>query len=179
MTKPNESGNSDFNWPPIAICALLLGFAIAVYVSRVPRKPGAPDLLQQINQLFAWRSEPVAPNFGQALIITANSRDQLTAVTTLSPRGFHPLLAASEEEVQSQLRTHPGAVKLAVLDASLPDYVGIVRALKAILPADNIIVLKRSRRSEDIAPMLLDRLDSLPRVRLRNRDAAPVVRRAS
>jgi hypothetical protein len=71
-------------------------------------------------------------------------------VATLSPRGFHPLLASSEREVLSQIRAYPGTLRLAVVDATLPDYAFIARALKDTLPIGSIIVLKGSHRSQDI-----------------------------
>lgn len=49
-------------------------------------------------------------------------------------------------------------MRLAVVDATLPDYAVIERALKAALPTGNIIVMQSSHRSQDIGPMLLDRL---------------------
>jgi hypothetical protein len=159
MMKFNMAGGADFNWPPIAFCAVLLGFVVAIHLGRTPGRNGATELF---HWLLAPRSQTVAAaDFGQALVVTANSRDQLTVVTTLSPRGFHPLLASCEAEVQSQIGAYPGTVTLAVVDASLRDYVRIARTLKAILPVDSIIVLKSSRRSEDVGPMLLDRLESL------------------
>jgi hypothetical protein len=111
--------------------------------------------------LFTWHSQAVSAEIGQVLVITANPGDQLSAITTLSPRGFHPLLAATDREVQSQIRAYPGAVKLAVVDATLPDYPRIARALKEILPSAHIIVLRHSRGSPDIGPMLLQRLEFL------------------
>ena len=48
-----------------------------------------------------------------------------------------------------------------MVDASLPDYTVIARALKNVLPVRRIIVLTASTRSQDIGPMLLDRLGTL------------------
>ena len=149
------SGAYDFTWPPMVICAVWIGFLVAFNLGSVPAHTGAGDLLQR---LFAWYGKPPEPEARPALVITANPRDQLTVVATLSPRGFNPLLAGSEREVRSQIRAYPGALKLAVVDATLRDYAGIVRALKDTLPIGSIIVLKGSHRPEDVGPMLLDRL---------------------
>ena len=48
-----------------------------------------------------------------------------------------------------------------MVDATLPDYAVIARALKNVLPVRRIIVLTASTRSQDIGPMLLDRLGSV------------------
>ena len=149
------SGAWDFTWPAIAICAIFLGLAIAYSFRGAQTRGVAVD---QINQLLAWRFRPAEPEPRQALVITANRRAQLVVVATLSPRGFDPLLASSEPEVLSQIRSHPGTLKLAVVDATLPDYAFIARALKDTFPVGSIIVLKSSRRSQEIGPMLLDRL---------------------
>jgi hypothetical protein len=144
----------EFTWPAIAACAMMLGFVIAVYFGS------AAALLHVKNQLhdvFEWRGRVAEPETRQALIVTANLRDQLTAVATLSPRGFHPLLASSKRDVLKQIREYPGAVSLAVVDAALPDYAMISRTLKDHLPAGSIIVLMPSHRSEDVVPMLLNR----------------------
>ena len=50
----------------------------------------------------------------------------------------------------SQIRAYPGTLRLAVVDATLPDYAFIARALKDTLPIGSIIVLKGSHRSQDI-----------------------------
>ena len=47
----------------------------------------------------------------------------------------------------SQIRAYPGTLRLAVVDATLPDYAFIARALKDTLPIGSIIVLKGSHRS--------------------------------
>jgi hypothetical protein len=110
--------------------------------------------------MFAWRGK--AESGGrQALIVTADRRDQLTAVATLSPRGFNPLLARNKREVMSQIRDHRGTLGLAVVDDTLPDYASIAHVLNGALPMGSIVVLKGSHRPEDIGPMLLDRLGVL------------------
>jgi hypothetical protein len=60
--------------------------------------------------------------------------------------------------VLEQIHAHPGALKLAVVDSTLPDYAGITRALGDSIPAGGIIVLNGSQRTQDIGPMLLNRL---------------------
>ena len=50
----------------------------------------------------------------------------------------------------SQIRAYPGTLRLAVVDATLPDYAFIARALKDTLPIGSIIFLKGSHRSQDI-----------------------------
>ncbi len=151
------SRGPDYTWSSIALCGILAGLALAVYFDRVPHTFGVPNSLQRLFE-FHGQSESEA---GQALIVTTRPGSQLSAVATLSPRGFAPLLAANKREVLSQIRTHPGTLRLAVVDATLPDYAVIARALKNILPLRRIIVLNSSIRSQDIGPMLLDRLGAL------------------
>jgi hypothetical protein len=116
ILKTTGSGLSDFTWPTIAACVMLLGFVVALNLDGAPTLVGA---VNQFHRLFAWRDPVAEPEAQQALIVTANLRDQLTAVTTLSPRGFYPLLASNEREVVSQIRAHPGTLRLAVVDDTL------------------------------------------------------------
>jgi hypothetical protein len=162
MRKTTEAGDPDFSWPTITICGMFLGFIIAFHFGSAGVKTVPVDLL---NRMLPSRDQLAASE--DVLIITADPRDQLTVVATLSPRGFHPLLASSESEVVSQIRAHPDTLKLAVVDATLPDYASIASTLKDTLPLGNIIVLKSSHQSQDIAPLLLDRLGLL-----RQHDAA-------
>ena len=144
-------------WPTIVACGMLLGFAAALTFGTAPAFGKVSD---QLHRMFA-RSQKAEFATRQALIVTADSRDQLTAVATLSPRGFYPLLARNKREVVSQIRSHPGTLESAVVDGTLPDYASIARVLSGALPMGSVIVLKGSHRSEDIGPMLLDRLGVL------------------
>ena len=155
MFKTDGSRASDFSWPPIVICAILLGFIVAYNFGSAPAMVRATD---DLHRLFAWRDQSAKQETRKALVITANRTDQLTAVATLSPRGFHPLLASSRREVLAQIRAHPGTLKLAVVDATLPDYALIARTLRDSIPRGGIIVVKDPHRSQDIGPMLLERL---------------------
>ena len=92
------------------------------------------------------------------MVITSNRSYLLTVVATLSPRGFHPLLASNKDEVLAQIKAHPGALKVAVVDATLPDYTEISRLLRNSIAVGGIIVLNGSHRPQDIGPILLDRL---------------------
>ena len=152
-----RSGKSAWEWPTIVACGMLLGFVAAVNFGSAPAFGGVSN---QLHRMSAWRDK-AEPEMRQALIVTADRRDQLTAVATLSPRGFSPLLARNRHEVTSQIQEHPGTLGLAVVDDRLPDYSLIARALNDALPKGSIIVLKGSHRSGDIGPMLLDRLGVL------------------
>ncbi len=136
---------------------MLLGFVVTINFGTAP---AFGRVSNQLHRMFVRRGESEA-EVQQALIVTADRRDQLTAVATLSPRGFYPLLARNKREVMSQIRAHPGTLGLAVVDDTLPDYAFIAHALNGALPMGSIIVLKGSHRSEDIGPMLLDRLGVL------------------
>lgn len=152
------SRGSEYTWSSIAIVGMLFGLAITLYFGHVPQRLGLAD---PMDRLSAWRGAEAGQAAAQALIVTCDPGSRLTAVATLSPRGFAPLLADNKREVLSQIRTHPGTLKLAVVDATLPDYTVIARALKNVLPVHRIIVLNASTRSQDIGPLLLDRLGSL------------------
>jgi hypothetical protein len=152
-----RSGRSVWEWPTIVACGMLLGFVVAINFSTAPAFGGVSN---QLHRMFS-RSGKAESEVRQVLIVTADSRNQLTAVATLSPRGFYPLLARNKREVLSQIQDHPGTLGLAVVDDTLPDYASISHVLKGALPVGSIIVLKGSHRSEDIGPMLLDRLEVL------------------
>lgn len=149
---------TDYTWSSSAILGMLFGLAIALHFGRVPQIFGLAD---PIDRLFVWHAAEAEPSAGEALIVTTDPGSQLTAVATLSPRGFTPLLAGNKREALLEIRNHPDTLRLAVVDASLPDYRVIARALKNVLPMRRIIVLTASTRSQDIGPMLLDRLGTL------------------
>ena len=109
------SRGSEYTWSSIAILGMLFGLAITLYFGHVPQILGFADPLER---LFAWRGSEAKPAAEQALIVTTDPGSQLTAVATLSPRGFAPLLAGNKREVLSQIRTHPGTLRLAVVDAT-------------------------------------------------------------
>ncbi len=167
-----RSGKSVWEWPTIVACGMLLGFVVAINFGSAPAFGGVSN---QLHRMFAWTGKADS-EVRQALIVTADRRDQLTAVATLSPRGFNPLLARNKREVMSQIRNHPGALGLAVVDDTLPDYASIAHVLNYALPMGSIIVLKGSHRSEDIGPMLLDRLEVLQSKRLAS-EARPNAKR--
>jgi hypothetical protein len=156
-----RSGGSDFTWPAILACAMLLGFAVSVNFGSAQTIALAAD---QLHRLLAWRGQSANLEVREALVVTADRRDQLTIVATLSPRGFHPLLASSEREVRSQVRAYPHSLKLAVVDAAMPSYALIVHDLQGAVPKGSIIVLEGSHRSQDTGPMLLDRLRAFERL---------------
>jgi hypothetical protein len=169
---PPRSGKSVWEWPTIVACGMLLGFVFAINFGGAPAFAGVSN---QLHRMFS-RSGKAESEVRQALIVTADTRDQLTAVATLSPRGFYPLLARNQREVMSQIRNHRGTLGLAVVDDTLPDYASIARVLSGALPAGSVIVLKGSHRSQDIGPMLLDRLGVLQSKRLAS-EAVPNAKR--
>ncbi len=152
------SRGAEYTWSSIAIVGMFFGLMITLHFGRVPQILGLAD---PMDRLLAWRGGETEQFSAQALIVTADPGSRLTAVATLSPRGFAPLLAGNKREALSQIRNHPDTLRLAVVDATLPDYAVISRALKNILPVRRIVVLTASTRSQDIGPMLLDRLGAL------------------
>jgi hypothetical protein len=148
----------DSNWPVFLTCAMVLGFVALVTIRDAPALLNAKN---KLDDLLDWRGNFSETQDRQALVITASPRDQLLAVATISPRGFQPLLAANSRQVHAHIRAYPDTIGLAVVDATLPDYASISRVLKDKLPSGSIIVLTRSHRSEDVVPMLLDRLSRL------------------
>jgi CheY-like chemotaxis protein len=145
---------------------MVFGLAVTLYFAGGPQN-GFPtvDFSNPLNGLLSRLHAP-EPEAAQVLIVTANPHNRLTAVATLSPRGFSPLLASKKSEVLSEIRAHPATLKLAVVDAALPDFALIQRALNNVLPVSRIIVVKASTRLEDVGPMLLDRLGILQSKRL-------------
>ena len=152
---PGRQVGSDMNWSVVAICGATLGFMAAYGFCSALQKPEFAD---QVYRLFVWHKPPAEPPLPQALIVTANARDQITAIATLEPRGFHPLLANTADEVRAQIQANPDTLSIAVVDAALPDYAEIAQALREVLPVGSVVVLKKSRRPQDLGPMLLERL---------------------
>ena len=151
------SRSSEYTWASITICGMVFGLTATLYFARGPQSLAFDNPLDRLVDRFGDSSEPAA---AQALIVTADPRNRLTAVATLSPRGFSPLLAGNKGEALSQIHAHPATLRLAVIDPAMPDFALIARALKNILPVSRIIVLNATR-SEDVGPMLLDRLGAL------------------
>ncbi len=149
------SRGPDYTWSSIALCGILAGLALAVYFDRVPHTFCVPELTPTALRIHgqseseAGQADRYHPP-GQPAQCGGHCR---RAVRSSSP--------PTKQEVLSQIRTHPGTLRLAVVDATLPDYAVIARALKNILPLRRIIVLNSSIRSQDIGPMLLDRLGAL------------------
>ena len=152
-----RSGKSVWEWPTIVACGMLLGFAAAHKFRQLRRRSGRCQTNSTGCLRGATRRSPRLDRPDRH----RGRRDQLTAVATLSPRGFYPLLARNKREVMSQIREHTGTLGLAVVDGTLPDYASIARVLSGALPTGSVIVLKGSHRSEDIGPMLLERLGVL------------------
>ena len=146
---------ADFSWPTMAACGVVLGLVCAAQFGGFVQESVAGD---KIREFFAWHRQAPEAATRQALIVTTDSRDRLTAVATLSPRGYHPLLAGSRQEVETQMAAHPGAVGLVVLDATLPDFPAIQQALTQSLPVGRIVILNAPHRTQDVGPILLARL---------------------
>ena len=95
---------------------MVFGFVALVSVSSAAAFRNAKN---QLHNLLDWRGNLTGTPDHQALIVTANPRDQLIAVATLSPRGFQPILAGNARQVRAQIRAYPGTLRLAVVDADL------------------------------------------------------------
>src|SRR5260370_23624801 len=113
-----RSGRSVWEWPTIVACGMLLGFVVTINFGTAP---AFGRVSNQLHRMFVRRGESEA-EVQQALIVTADRRDQLTAVATLSPRGFYPLLARNKREVMSQILAHPGTLGLAGVCGPLPEF---------------------------------------------------------
>jgi hypothetical protein len=148
--KTANSGTLGVSWPAVASCALLVGLIAAA--------TGADLIRESLHHIFAPAAAAPQEEPRKALVITANRRDELTAIATLGPRGYRPLLAGNESETLAQIRANPHAVQFAVVDESLPDFAPIARALREALPNAGIVVLGSTHRCEDLGALLLERL---------------------
>src|SRR5260370_41892288 len=124
-----RSGRSVWEWPTIVACGMLLGFVVPINFGTAA---AFGRVSNQLHRMFVRRGESEG-EVQQALIVTADRRDQLTAVATLSPRGFYPLLARNKREVMSQILAHPGTLGLALRADTLPDYPFISHACNGAL----------------------------------------------
>src|ERR1043166_3831756 len=93
-------GAFEFSWPQISLCAMLAGVIVFRHCGSGPRHRAAAD---QLHRLVTTRPPAAQPEAQQALVITANRSYEIIVVATLSPRGFHPLLASSAREVLEQI----------------------------------------------------------------------------
>jgi CheY-like chemotaxis protein len=143
----------DFSWPIFVIGGIVLGCFLAFNYTNI-----LTNIPVELHRLLVTPHLSAELEARNVLVVTANRRDQLTAVATLSPRGFQPLLASSESEVLAQISAHPRTLSLVVVDSSLPGYARIRSALRDFIPIGGIIVLNGTHGSQDIGPMLLERL---------------------
>jgi hypothetical protein len=148
-------GASDLNWPVIAVCGIMAGLAGAYEIGTAMADPHSRGAIQEF---FTWHRHEPEVQAREALVITADPKDELTAVATLGPRGYHPLLANCEDQVHKQLEAHPGAIALAIVDARIPEYKSIEEQLKRVLPDTGILVLTVKHRTEEVGPFLLSKL---------------------
>ena len=126
----------DSNWPVFLACAMVLAF---VGIVKFRDAPALLNAKNKLDNLLEWRGNPSETPDRQALVI----------------------IASNARQVRAHIRAYPRTLSLAVVDAALPDYPSISRALNEKLSSGSIIVLTRSHRSEDVVPLLLDRLSRL------------------
>ncbi|MEO8596982.1 MAG: hypothetical protein ABI759_26935 [Candidatus Solibacter sp.] len=137
---------------------LFAGFLFAFHYADSPRLFRAVDHANSyLRPIFELR-RAVVPEL-EALVVTADDQAALTAVATLTPRGYHPVPAVSARQALKLLSGGGHKWKLAVIDSSLPEYKLLPEAFKKVLPAGSIIVVQGHRGAQAVSRVLLERLN--------------------
>jgi CheY-like chemotaxis protein len=155
LPKPAANTLFDFSWPTAVLCGLSAGFlCVAAF--------GDTDAFfrstKRVHELLTFTRAASQPDRAKVLVVTTNPKDGFTIAATLAPRGFVALPARNLQDVLTQIQTHAGAIHLTVLDATMPDYNRIARAVRKGVPPDRIVVLHASPGVEAVAPLILEHL---------------------
>jgi hypothetical protein len=149
-----KAGGLEWSWPIASFLAILLGFTFAGQDQRDSLLAG----LQRISDVVLRRAAAQSPELDRVLIVTANTKQQLNVIATLSPRGIDPLLAQNGRDVRTMLDQSASRIRFAVLDESLPDSAAIARKLRDSLPGNRVIILKAGSGADTIGPLLMSYL---------------------
>jgi hypothetical protein len=150
------------------VFAVWVGFIVALHYAGSPRLYAAVQHLNRaLEPLINFNQPPAALDI-DALIVTADHNTELTSVATLSPRGYHPVLATGAKDALDRVATARRPWKMIVVDASLPGAAGLMRAVRAQLPATTIVVVQGNHGAHAVSRVLLDQLNTPPRQTVAN-----------
>jgi len=150
------------------IFGVWFGFAAAIRYADSPSLFAAVEHVNQALNPLLNRNRPAAPVDYEALIVTADHNTELTSVATLSPRGFHPVIAGGAQDALERVRTTEHPWELVVIDATLPGAATLTRALRDHLPAANIVAVQGHSGAQAVSRVLMERLSEPPRETLAN-----------
>ena len=143
-------GPNLFSWPCVVTCAILLGFIAAAGANS--------EYMERVLISFGLRSAPPPPPAREALVITANSRDEFNAAATLRPRGFDPLVAHDAASAAALAKSYQQRIQVIVIDAAVPGFARMVKTLRASVPGASVVVLERGHHPEDVGALLVAQL---------------------
>jgi len=138
---------------------VFIGFVVAVHLAGSPRLYAAVDRLNH-KLTPVLNQQPHAPLDTEALIVTADHNTELTSVATLSPRGFHPVIATGAQNALERIGADVHVWKLVVIDASLPGAAALRRALREQLPAVDFIAVPGRSGAQAVSRVLMERLSA-------------------
>jgi len=143
------------------VLGLWVGFAIAIHYAGSPSIYAAVDHFNRaINPLI--NPEPDPPPDHDALVVTADHNTELTSVTTLSPRGFRPVIAGGAQDALRRVHAEGHAWKMVVVDAGLPGSAALMRTLRAELPAATLVEVQGRVGAQAVSRVLMERLSTPP-----------------
>ncbi|MEO8370960.1 MAG: hypothetical protein ABI806_17390 [Candidatus Solibacter sp.] len=151
----------------VMILGVWVGFAGAI---RFADSPGLYAAVGRVNHALSqlnFEKFTATPEC-DALIVAADRNTELTSVATLSPRGYHPVVAAGAKDALERVRTTGHLWKLVVIDASLPGAATLTRALREQLPAANIVAVQGRSGAQAVSRMLMERLSTPARETVAN-----------
>lgn len=136
-----------------AIASLTPGFnlvkwSLGALEALVPKLPSGPSDVV-----------PVRPG---VLVASVKATDRFSVTTTLEPRGYTVLSAASAESALRQLGEKAGQIGIVVVDSALPNAQRVVDAVPAVCPGAQPIILTGERRPAQVAARLIGALNVRP-----------------
>ena len=146
----------------VMIFGVWAGFAAAIHYAGSPSIYAAVDHFNHAINPFI-NLEPPTPPDHDALIVTSDHTTELTSVATLSPRGFHPMIAGGAKDALERVHAEGRVWKLVVIDSGLPGSTALTRVLREQLPGANFVAVQGRSGAQAVSRVLLERLSAPPR----------------
>ena len=98
---------------------------------------------------------PVRP---EVVLVSLQESDRRGVVLTVEPRGYHVEVARTAGEGLNQLAARSGRVGMVVVDGALANAAEVARQALAICPRARLVILRGSRRPDQVAARVLHQL---------------------
>jgi CheY-like chemotaxis protein len=144
------------------IIVLIMSASIASLTPGFNLTKWSLDGLEALSAKLPSRPTEVVPVRPNVLLASAKSTDRFSVATTVEPRGYTVLTAASAESALRHLREKAGQIGIVVVDSALPNAQRVVDAVPAVCPGARPIILTGERRPAQVAALLISALNVRP-----------------